>query len=250
MRIVSVQFDFNETLDYTRLLRVFERSVSRHMPTATFIQRRIPAPKVPVEVSHTHFTSNTVKLEIWREEMDRADEPIVFADCDMLATGDLSEIFGQKVSNDVLHKPYGDFDIALTDRYNSKYPINGGMVYANPTPAAREFFALWQDANRRLYEDPKEHKKWREKYAGMNQAALGMLLETYKFDAYVVLVPCSTWNACDADWINFDDEVKACHIKGRMRRSVLSKLQIEDMQPHLRKIAKIWREYEDRDARN
>jgi hypothetical protein len=244
MKIITVQFDFEGTMDYTRLLRVFEKSVARYMPNAKFISHRIPAPEVPVNVSHTHFTSNTVKLEIWKEEMDRADEPIVFADCDMLATGDLSTIFGHKVSETILYKPWGDFDVALTDRYGQKYPINGGMVYANPTDKAREFFALWAQANRRLYEDPQEHKIWREKYAGMNQASLGLVLEKYKFDAKVVKVPCSTWNACDADWINFDTNVKVCHIKGRMRRAVLSQMQIADMQPHLRKIADIWRTYE------
>jgi hypothetical protein len=232
MKIITVQFDFEGTMDYTRLLRVFEKSAARYMPNAKFISHRIPAPKVPVNVSHTHFTSNTVKLEIWKEEMDRADEPIVFADCDMLATGDLSTVFEK------------DFDVALTDRYGQKYPINGGMVYAKPNDRAREFLALWAQANRRLYEDPQEHKIWRDKYAGMNQASLGFVLEKYKFDAKVIQIPCSRWNACDADWVNFDEDVKVCHIKGRMRRAVLSQMQIADMQPHLRKIAEIWRTYE------
>lgn len=244
LRIVTVQFDFEQSTDYARLLAVFEKSVRDKMPRAEFVCHRIPAPAHRPDTLHKAMTANTKKLHIWSKEMTAADCPVIFCDCDMLATGDLSEVFGwfeYQQSEGEIKKP---FDVAFTER-DAKYPLNAGAVYARPTDEARLFFTQWDAANLLLFNNRSLHRVWREKYAGMNQAALGYLLETQRVTAKVARIPCQIWNACDGDWSSFSSSTRLVHVKGKLRSAVLGNLAVSQMEPHLQPIAEIWRGYEN-----
>ena len=212
MRIVTVAFDYSGVDMYARLLRVFEYSVAQHMPNASFEVVRIPAPDGVNERQRSHV-SNTWKFREWARVMREADpaDEIVFCDCDMLMTGDLSDAFDF------------DFDVAYTRRL-AKFPMNGGVVFARPTEAALAFFELWREWNDRFYRDPAEHRPWKVKYGGMNQAAFGKVVNDVEYDATVIALPCEVYNATDSDWGSVTDNTRMIHCKSNLRRAIFSRL--------------------------
>ena len=107
MRIVTVQFDYPGKDYYNRLLKVFRNSVKVHMPEANFVQINVPAP-VDLRVSKQSFASNSHKLRIWIDELQKSDQPTLLADCDMLMTRSLDDVWEK------------DFDIAYTEREESR----------------------------------------------------------------------------------------------------------------------------------
>ena len=165
MKIISVQFDYLGLRKYNILSRVLEYSIKKNCPDADLEMLRINPPgRYPTKRC---FAANTLKMQKWIEIMEKTNDDIVFLDCDMLVLQDISDIFNN------------DFDIGLTVRGNGSIPYNGGVVFAKNTKDAHSFMHLWNKTNIELYNDSKKHNYWRNTkgYAGMNQAALGYLLE-------------------------------------------------------------------------
>ncbi len=70
-----------------------------------------------------------------------------------------------------------------------------------------------------MYEDQVFHQIWRDKYAGMNQASLGWMLENTVGIADIISLPCRKWNICQEDWTKIDGESACVHIKSKLRRA-------------------------------
>jgi hypothetical protein len=215
MRLITVQFDYPREFHkprYSTLLNRFRESVAEHMPGVRFEEHRIEAPG-RVEGKEVAFVSNTVKLAHWVNEVRQAREPLILADCDMLAIGDASVAFEH------------DFDVAYTVRTQpSRCPMNGGIMFVRPTAAAVRFFEAMHGVNRLMFNNPEFHEPWKKKYVGYNQAAFGFLLETGQLHgAKVVALPCRKYNAVDNDWAHIDGDTRFIHIKGALRQAVLSK---------------------------
>lgn len=229
MTIVTVQFDYPQEMHkprYSTLLDVFRASVKKHQPDAVFYEILIPPPMSPVPDKALNFWYNTIKLRHWVRALEEINDNIIFADCDMLMLGPADSVFDQP------------FDVAYTKRSETRIrsdraalvywgqnvqrmPMNGGVMMARPTEAARDFFRQMLEVNERLYNNPEEHMKWNIKYAGMNQAAFGCLLETGLYEANVVGIPCRKWNAVDTDWHAVTAETVFVHVKSKLRRLVL-----------------------------
>ena len=87
MRICTVQFDRGLGADYAELLSVFRRSLAAAMPDVALDE--IVLGDKPKDYKHEWtYQSNTIKLEAWVKYVEEADEELILADCDMLATGD------------------------------------------------------------------------------------------------------------------------------------------------------------------
>lgn len=219
MRLVTVSFNYPKQLkrpDYARLLDVFEASVKRHIPGCEMRSIRMDPPdhrgvrKVP-------FLSNTKKLQIWTQEVRSAvadGENLIVADCDMLCTGDPSHVFQDK-----------GFDVAYTVRDDhTNIPLNGGILFVRPTEASVRFFDRWAEVDTAMYEDWNMHVPWRIKYAGMNQASFGYLLENQGEVPGVRLkeLPTRFYNAVNTDWHRITSQTVFIHIKSKLRKYVLN----------------------------
>jgi hypothetical protein len=228
MKIVVCHFEYGTSEVYDQLSQVFEYSVKKNAPHLTIEIVALP-PKEKEIGKIPNFAANTIKLDVWNDIMASATEPIIFCDADLLLLRDPTLAFEL------------DFDLCFTKR-TSKIPFNGGVVFARPTENAKEFFINWKKFNNKMYEDNVFHRIWRKKYAGMNQAALGYLLETTPIAAKIEYLPCATWNACDEDWANLREDVVFLHIKGRLRDAVIGNWDrgIE----YYRKAAEVWRLYD------
>jgi hypothetical protein len=223
MTFVMVQFDYpGHGGTYSKLLKALLFSISTSCPKAKVIARRIQPPIGMREKKC--FASNTKKLDLWLEELEKSeDKEICFIDCDMVVMRDPSEIF-QK-----------DFDIAYTVRKSRKPPVNGGVIFIKKNERSIQTIRKFKEINDAMYRNKGLHDVYRKKYAGMNQAAWGYLLEHGGYDAKMIEIPCAIWNAVDEDWHAIDGNTKILHVKSVLRRACM-----EPHAPRERKLLKAW----------
>jgi hypothetical protein len=229
LRIVTVVFGGEP---YETLARVFERSVEIAMPAARFTRLECP---VPVEDGRPwDCRMNTAKLRLWIEAAERyPGDNLVLADCDMLAVGDAAAAFADR-----------DYDIGYTTRA-SLLPLNGGILFVRPTRAARRWLrALWQ-VNEDMRTDPEFHGPWRRLYHGMNQAAMGCLIEYPLKGVRVRAFPGARFNMIGQSWVALGPESVFIHVKSTLRRAVLGE-QLSPRDERLcRAAAERWRQMRD-----
>lgn len=106
--------------------------------------------------------------------------------------------------------------VAFTTRdKGSAVPINAGMVVIRTGKAATAFFDEWERRDRALFEDAPTHEKYRLKYAGMNQASLGWMLEEAEWAGITTYLPCRKMNLT-VNWAPWK-AAYFVHVKGAFR---------------------------------
>lgn len=195
---------------YERLSRVFRRSCELAMPGAAFSLIRSTAPAEDGRPWDCRM--NTRKLELWAEAAERhPSEALILADCDMLALGNAAPAFADS-----------SFDIGYTRR-SSILPLNGGILFVRPTRAARRWLRALVRVNEAMRGDPAFHGPFRARYHGMNQAAMGYLIEHPLAGVRVRAFPCRIWNAVGLeDWVAPDGAVFV-HVKSSLRKVILGR---------------------------
>jgi hypothetical protein len=228
LKVITTGFDYGESNKYDVLMKVFLYSVEKNCPKAQWICNWLEEPETDGIVRA--FISNTVKLDTWVREMEMSDEGdcLVFMDCDMLVLDDLSPAFEE------------DFDLAYTYRTDSKWPVNGGVIFCKVNERSISFMKRFLEINNKMLQDKEFHQKYRDKYAGMNQAAFGYMLEEEPNICKMVPIPCAIWNVCG----NYDEALengaKVLHVKGQFRKHVFSN---ENPQKELEKAIALWKSY-------
>lgn len=229
MRIVTVVFGGEP---YTRFARVFHASVRKAMPRARFTTLR---GRLPAEDGRPwDCRMNTEKLRLWLKAAERYPaEDLILADCDMLAVGDAAHVFARR-----------DFDIGYTERSES-LPLNGGILFVRPTRAARRWLRALERTNAEMRANPEFHAPWRQRYHGMNQAAMGYLVEHPLSGVRVRPFPCRRYNAVSlADWDSLDGETVFVHVKSSLRKVVLGLPVRAHDGAICERAAQLWRETE------
>ena len=227
MKIVSVQFDYPGFNRYEKLAKVFEYSIKKNCPDAELELLKVRPPKLRKHTRSKSFETNTLKLKLWLEVLKSTTDDVIFMDCDMIVLKDIAVAFKN------------DFDIGYTKRTKAKMPYNGGVVFIKNTPEAVKFVEYWKEINDKMYNDYSFHHKWRNKYAGMNQAAFGYIMENGGYKAKLKAFSCDIWNACVENWPKIDDNTRIVHIKGVLRRTVLMNSTINSSR--YRRAVIIWR---------
>lgn len=219
MKAVSVVFDYGSRDNYNRLADVLEKSWAENARVPLELHR-IQAPETGQR--HASFYSNTKKLELWRECFD---QDTIFVDADMLC----------------LRCPSGGFelveDIGITGR-SGPLPLNGGVMFIKHTKRGKAFMKDFEEINARMLEDKKFHKQWQDKYAGINQSAIGYLIEN-EYQDYDLLP--EVYNLCDGweDWRT----AHLVHIKGHLRKICLRRRIRRRVKNPLSDIAMEWVKY-------
>ena len=224
-KIILCGFDFAGKSVYNELTNVLIYSIEKYMPDAEWILNWLEEPELNGKIKG--IVTNTVKLDKWVEELNKCKfgDRVIFLDCDMLLLGSLDGAFDDT------------FDVGYTERDESIYPINGGAIYVNVNEKSIKFFNKFKKVNDKMYHDVEFHQVWRKKYAGMNQAAFGYMLENKSNIAKLKSLPCSKWNVCQNDWCKISDDARLLHIKGRLR-SVLFKS--DPIPEDLKKSSDLW----------
>lgn len=233
-RLITVYFPPGPDGRYNieRLLKVYKQSAKRHNVALEVVEIETPESKAALRF----MDENTAKLNKWKELIDNSDKPVILTDSDMmLVDSDLGSVFD------------GDFDVGITKRTGNrtKLPLNGGFVALKPTKSAREFMRRWKATNDLMMVRPEFHKKWRGKYAGINQAALGYLLDTDQMGCKFEYLPCRVWNAVDEDWESaLNGNTKLVHVKGKLRTSCLNPRAKVNVPRGCDDLIKLWQNYE------
>ena len=200
--IIAVNFDNSHAM-YQEFERVFSNSIRANTGCDYFIFRG-DCDTSDAPLNNPFATFNTDKLSIWCDAINQAQKPLVFSDIDMMWLADPVWTFEEN-----------DFDVAITVRPDGL--LNGGIVYARPTDAARKFFELWKNKNQYLYDNPDVLDAIQSEQVGMNQPALRLALNDNDF-CNVLELPTGTHNCMDIDWKHVQPfEPIAVHIKGFLR---------------------------------
>lgn len=220
MRIVTVCFDYaNRKGMFKRLADVLAVSAKVHtkIPLQTYY---IEAPKV---IRGRSYHSNTDKLDVWDEIVQDADEDLILMDCDMLFRDCVAEVFDAVT----------DIGFTVAD-YDRALPFNGGFMVVKNTKRAKQVMSEWREVNAQMLQKPAFHLPYRQKYAGINQASWGYMLENgLQCDE----LPMSVYNLSD-NWPVSD--AKVVHYKSRLRKAIFGQIEHH----RLNFWVKEWRKYE------
>lgn len=231
MKFITVSFDYDGKDNYERLADVFCYSALYHCPDAVVEHVEMgPPPKIKRKQG---IQSNTSKLDVWVDRINASkDERIILIDCDMIITGNIFEAFDRFY-----------FDIAYTNRDSHSLPLNGGVIFVRNNERSVAWINELKKINEKMYCDRIFHKEWRSKYAGINQAAMGYLIENYPKDKIrLISIPCIEWNCANPEWQYFDpNKTKAVHVKGRLRQACIMKGVVEE---HYSACTEAWKSYE------
>lgn len=233
MIFISVAFDYGDT-QYIRLMDVLSKSIYKNCPKAKQKMITIPAPVVNEEErAELRFGEHTAKLQKWVELLNEEDDDeIIFIDADTFVLRDVSHVFLE------------DFDLGITRRTGepARIPFNGGVLFVKKNERTLLFFDKFLEINNKMFEDKIFHQEWRDKYAGMNQAAFGWMYENYEEDINIMELPCALYNACGMDWKNFTiGKPYIVHVKSKLRKIILD----NNNNIAYKDIADSWREIEN-----
>lgn len=230
MHVHTWVFDRDKDIRYSRMTRVFQRSLENQCIPCTV--HTMPAPP-PTGRPHW-MDSNHEKLLLWSQTVQElADgELALISDSDMLCVSRPSK----KLLDTVRF-------VGLTKR-DKFLPINGGMLVVRGSEEARRFFRAWVEADTRLYSSPNEHQRWRRVYAGMNQASLGCVLETKpELAALIDYIPCTRMNLCKP-WVPGWESAHFIHVKSELRKAVFDP-RVLRLNPNLAPIVDMWKALEE-----
>ncbi len=214
---------------WERLARVLRLTAAEHCPDWRVQVESIAPVAIHHRLGSRTVVRNTQKLERWADVVAAAEngDRLLLMDADTFLVRSLDAVWDL------------NFDVAITTK-RAEYPINGGVVFLRISEAVKRFMEAWRSINSRMLHDPGFHQSWKRKYAGMNQAALGYLLEAERPSGVQLLeLPCSEWNCEDSAWATFDPSVtRIVHVKSELR---IACLDTQPIPPALSGLAARWR---------
>lgn len=222
-----------KALVYERLAAVLGYTARRHCPDWAINVERLDGItfKSAAKTSNPSHEWNTQKLEFWNRQIQAAPDGarILLIDGDTYVAKSLDDVWSI------------DFDLAYTIRNGggTALPFNGGVVFVRVCPSTRAFMQKWWETNLRFLGDPDAHRRWRLKYAGINQASFGFMLERVQHGLDIHKLRCAEWNLCE--WDAFDHEsARIVHVKSGLRRAVFSLRPASWVHPKVRDLARVW----------
>ena len=198
--------------DFRRLANVLEYSARRHAPAWRLDVRHVPpATGYRSTLGVPAHENNSAKLDHWRDVIASAadGDRVLLIDADTMITGSLDDAWDRS------------FDLAYTTAAD-RLPLNAGVVFVNVSDRSRGFLEQWAAVNRSFLGDANALRPWRNRYAGINQAALGFMLERAGHGCQVERLDGVIWNCEDSNWRRFDPDVtRIVHVKSDLRRAIL-----------------------------
>jgi len=210
--LVSVYFGSGAAgEEFRRMARALEYSALRHAPAWRLELREVPpATGYRSTLGVPAHEANSAKLDYWRARIAAADDGdrVLLIDADTMITGPLDPVWDLP------------FDLAITTAAE-RLPFNAGVVFVRVSDRTRAFLEQWAAVNRSFLGDAAALRPWRTRYAGINQAALGFMLERAGHGCDVARLDGAIWNCEDSNWKRFDPELtRIAHLKSELRRAI------------------------------
>lgn len=231
---------------WPRLARALSYSARKHNPDWDINVLRIKPALPPSPLGVQSHSDNTAKMTVWKGIIDESQDGdrVLLIDADTMVLRSMTDVWDQ------------DFDMGYTNKPLARFPFNSGVVFLRVGPKTRRFMEAWEAENIRLLNSPKEHQKWRARYGGVNQAALGAMLENRivsDMKMKIAALPCRDWNNEDSSWKDFvAANPRIVHLKSGLRHSVFSRpgqeqAVTDEIATTLRPIVETWQAI-DREA--
>jgi hypothetical protein len=182
-------------------------SASEHNPSWRVIVERIDSD------SRGTFGTNSAKLARWASFIEScADgERVLLIDADCYVRSPLHTAFA------------APFDIAFTrKKEHGPLPFNAGVVVVRVSDTSKRFMRQWLALNDAFMADRNSYTPYERRFGGINQAALGALLERGGHGATIEWLAASEFNSCHAPlWCN---PGRIVHVKSHLRKAVIMRL--------------------------
>lgn len=207
---------------WERMAGVLERSARYYCPEWSIVVERIESE------ARTSYVSNSVKLAQWVKACESLPDgaELLLIDSDCYVRGNLDALWE------------ASFDVAFTRKKESGHlPFNAGVVAIRLSDASRAFMREWLRVNDSFLLNREEHKKWEAKYGGINQAALGAILEKGRHGIAIAWLPAAQWNCCHAPL--WEKPGAIVHIKSHLRQQVIRRVRTGPWAP----IINEWRQW-------
>lgn len=233
-RLVACWFPGDAEAQWRRLARVLAYTAAQQCSTWRIDIRAIRPPAAPAIDGTPASEHNTQKLDHWWQTVEALADGtrVLLIDADTMILRPLDEVWDRP------------FDVAYTVRPpRARMPFNAGVLFLRVSDRTRNLLARWAEVNRQMLRSRPLHQPWRRKYGGMNQAALGAVLESAQFSGLDWHpLPCLEWNCEDHTWTGFDPAVtRIVHVKSALRMGALA---TGLAQPSLRTLIHQWRRLE------
>lgn len=195
---------------YVRMAHVLAYTAAQHCAGWDVQIEHIPHPARSSALQNASHLWNTSKLDAWVRAVEAAPDgtPLLLMDADMIIVGALDALWDTP------------FDLGYTVRSHGTLPFNGGVVALRVHDGTRAFMHRWGALNLAFLSDAEAHTPFRRRYAGINQASFGALLEAGDHGLQIAALPCELWNCENTCWGRFDHATRIVHIKSRLRRDV------------------------------
>jgi hypothetical protein len=260
--------------EWRRMARVLEHSARKRCSSTNWtIDVRELDPCTVKRADKPHdprtYAVNTYKLAAWRAIVDDAHDgdELVLIDTDTMILAPLDPAFDDAAhcvdtrTVAALHAmPIADrlqfpgdsrsYDVAFTWKTNTTtLALNGGVVFVRVNARSRALMRAWCDRNDALFANPVEHARYHPRYGGINQAALGSMLERGETaGARVAFLDCRVWNACYGPlWQTAQNGARVLHCKSTLRRALFANGYGT---PDVRALADRWRRADAAAARS
>jgi hypothetical protein len=230
MRVVTVYFPNPNSDVYARQLSAFVSSCKACGIVPEVI--KIDTPQLTRE--KFAFDANHAKLKAWVDSAKK-DETTIFMDCDMLVLKNFKE-----AENQVQHIGICRRHLTAANR-----PFNGGFVVCKGTTESLDMLRAWYDKDCEMMRNISLHMAFRKKYAGINQASFGWLIEN-GYSHLVAWLP-DTYNFCSPNkeaW----KQAHVVHCKGLFRRW-MTKPHCSTLSPAARELMDIYKRHEENGKR-
>lgn len=247
MQLYSLLFRSQQHGDYCRLAEVLRLSQLENSPGTPLSVCVVEAADRDIlelgarRKALTKYVDNVRKTRHLHDIVQRTPDGQLLGllDVDTMIVRDLSPIAA------------AEFDLAYTVRPpKSQWRINSGVVFLRTSPRVRAWFRTWLDITLQMLEDESFHNAWRGEprfYGGINQAALGWLLEHQGNGVRrlkTLELPCAEWNSVSTLWGNPAERI--VHVMSQLREVALGRSRSRD--EGLNRVAQRWQEF-DRRAR-
>lgn len=187
---------------YQRMARALEVSAKEHCPDWSIEVQRIES------TARGKYDTNLDKLRHWVAFVN------LCADGDELCLID-ADTFIARPLDPVWELP---FDVAIAHKRQVRLPFNAGVVFLRVNARIRAFMADWLDVNLRMKADRQFHLQYERTYSGINQAALGYMLERKQpLGAELHWLDAGEWNACAPQFWDKPD-ARIYHVKSQLRQ--------------------------------
>jgi hypothetical protein len=195
---------------WARMATALSRSAEAHCPTWDRAIERIYSD------ASGKYETNVAKLHRWASfvlSCNDGDE-VCLIDSDCFVARPLDAVWSQP------------FDLAVTFKGTVRLPFNAGVVFLRVNGRTRSFMSEWYGVNHRMMGDRTFHLQYERTYSGINQAALGYMLEREGGlgDVDLARIPAAEWTACAPQFWTATD-ARVYHLKSTLRQQAQAGLQ-------------------------